>query len=292
MEIVWTLLICVAIGLTAGVVGGIAGIGGSIIMLPALVLIFGRGPGDPSHHVYQGAAMIVNAVVAYATARNHFGTGRIRRPLFAKLWPSMAIVAVTTVWFSRAVPGFWPRLGLAAFIIGFCVYNVVAAIRKSEDPSDDAETTSTGLLVGIGALCGAAAGFLAIGGGILMVPLLQLTGRVQLKRAIATSAAVMSITAPIAAAMKMGTLVVEGEDWSTALLLAAGMAAGGMFGAKLGVLIMTKLSLPNLRLAISAILAVVAARMAWQEIGGRRDAPSPSPTPPAQVQPAPAASPG
>ena len=92
------------------------------------------------------------------------------------------------------------------------------------------------------------------------------------------------------------TSLVDGFDIACAgeldSALAAGMAAGGMFGAKLGVLIMTKLSLPNLRLAISAILAVVAARMAWQELAGRQQTPLPPQTPPAQVEPAPAASAG
>lgn len=266
VEIALLLLACAAIGLAAGIVGGIAGIGGSIIMLPALVLVFGS---QTNHHVYQGAAMIVNAVVAYSASVQHRTSGAIRKHLFIRLWPAMAIAAVATVWFSKAVPSFWPRVGLAGFLMAYCAYNIFASIRKIPDPESDRESASIPLLAGIGILCGCAAGFLAIGGGILMVPLLQLTAKVQLKRAIATSAAVMAVTAPIGAMAKMSTIVLEGQDWRTSLLYAAGMAMGAIGGARLGVIINQKMSLPNLRLIISLILAVVAAKMASDEFARR-----------------------
>jgi len=266
LEIPLLLLACAAIGLVAGVVGGIAGIGGSIIMLPALVLLVGH---DRDHHVYQGAAMIVNAVVAYASSKQHEKSGAIRRPLYVRLWPAMALASVATVWFSKSIPGFWPRVGLAGFLMLYCGYNIFAALRKLPDAGEERETTSTALLVSIGILCGCAAGFLAIGGGILMVPLLQVLGKVQLKRAIATSAAVMTVTAPIGAMAKIGTLYMEEADWQTSLLLAAGMSIGAIGGAKVGVIITQRMSLPNLRLVLSLILAVVAGKMAVDEIARR-----------------------
>lgn len=241
-------------------------------MLPALVLLVGA---QTDHHVYQGSAMIVNAVVAYASSKQHQKSGAIRKPLYVRLWPAMALASVATVWFSKSIPGFWPRVGLAGFLMVYCGYNIWAALRKVPDAPEDRETASTPLLVSIGILCGCAAGFLAIGGGILMVPLLQIFGKVQLKRAIATSAAVMTVTAPIGAAAKMGTLYLEGADWQTSLLLAAGMSLGAIGGARVGVIITQKMSLPNLRLVLSVILAAVAGKMAMDEIGRRKPAPAP-----------------
>lgn len=274
MEIPLLLLICAAIGLVAGVVGGIAGIGGSIIMLPSLVLIFGS---QIDHHVYQCSAMLVNAVVAYSSSKQHKKSGAIREPLYVRLWPAMAIASVATVWFSKSIPGFWPRVGLAGFLMAYCAYNIFAALRKIPDPGDAEETNSTPLLVSIGILCGCAAGFLAIGGGILMVPLLQLTGKVQLKRAIATSAAVMTITAPIGAVAKVGTLILENQDWQSALLFAAGMSIGAIGGAKLGVIVTQRMSLPHLRLVLSLILAAVAGKMASDEFARRASPPPVTP---------------
>ncbi len=53
------------IGLVAGLVGGLAGIGGSIIMLPALGLFLGyKTPARTEHHLYMASAMTVNILVA------------------------------------------------------------------------------------------------------------------------------------------------------------------------------------------------------------------------------------
>lgn len=53
------------IGLIAGVVGGLTGLGGAIVMLPALGLYHGYETRDQDrHHVFMAASMIVNIVVA------------------------------------------------------------------------------------------------------------------------------------------------------------------------------------------------------------------------------------
>src|SRR2546421_36480 len=72
-EFVWLALI----GLVAGASGGLLGIGGSTVMIPGLVLVFGATPGD-RQHLYQAAAMIVNFfVVAPAVLRHHQARAKI-----------------------------------------------------------------------------------------------------------------------------------------------------------------------------------------------------------------------
>ena len=63
-----------AIGLMAGTLGGLLGVGGSVIMIPALTAIFG-----PEQHLYQAAAMAVNVGVAVPAAWRHHGAGAARR---------------------------------------------------------------------------------------------------------------------------------------------------------------------------------------------------------------------
>ena len=55
-------LISGLIGLAAGILGGLAGVGGSILILPALAFLFGSRP-DVVQHLYMAAAMTVNDVV-------------------------------------------------------------------------------------------------------------------------------------------------------------------------------------------------------------------------------------
>ena len=50
------LVILIVFGLAAGVLGGMLGVGGSIVMIPVVTLILGR-----NQQLSQAAAMIVNA---------------------------------------------------------------------------------------------------------------------------------------------------------------------------------------------------------------------------------------
>ena len=47
-----------AIGLVAGFLGGLLGIGGAVVMIPALIWAFGE-----NQHLYQAATMICNCFV-------------------------------------------------------------------------------------------------------------------------------------------------------------------------------------------------------------------------------------
>ena len=67
------MLILMAIGLCAGLLGGLLGIGGSVVMIPAMSVIFG-----PAQHLYQGAAMIVNFFVVIPAVIQHRRAGATR----------------------------------------------------------------------------------------------------------------------------------------------------------------------------------------------------------------------
>ena len=63
----------VATGLVAGTLGGMLGIGGSCIMIPAMVLILGtyNAAGVDQIHQYMAAAMIVNFLLAIPSVLAH-----------------------------------------------------------------------------------------------------------------------------------------------------------------------------------------------------------------------------
>ncbi|MCH9003289.1 MAG: TSUP family transporter, partial [Planctomycetes bacterium] len=60
------------IGLFTGVVGGLLGVGGSIVMIPAMTEVIG-----PDQHLYQAAAMIVNFFVVVPAVYQHRKAGAI-----------------------------------------------------------------------------------------------------------------------------------------------------------------------------------------------------------------------
>lgn len=255
------LIEAIAIGFGAGCIGGIAGIGGSMVMLPGLALAFGYP--DPSiHHVYMAAAMAVNMAVAIPAARRHRRAGAVRDELLRRILPPMAVSIVVGVLVSNLIDARWLRLGLALFIAAYCLLSFAALAMRRPDHTGHDERTSAPALAGVGIVAGLLGGLLGIGGGVVMVPALQVICRVPLRQAIATSAGVMWLTALIGAALKLATLHTHGHHVGEALVLALAMAPGALLGARLGASLAHSLPLPIVRAVIATILTIAAARMA------------------------------
>ena len=75
----WVYFAIGVLGLVAGTLGGMLGVGGSLIMIPALVMMFGReGQTEGFNlHLYQAAAMIVNLFVAIPATLRHRQAGAV-----------------------------------------------------------------------------------------------------------------------------------------------------------------------------------------------------------------------
>lgn len=262
---VFEFLVALVVGGLAGVVGGLAGIGGSIIMLPALAIIFGyTTPDHNEQHLYIAAAMCVNVVVSFFSWGRHRKAGAVRRDIAVPLAIAMCTFVLAGVLWGSSLKGVWPGRAMIVFILGYAVYNIVATIRGTPEQPLDAPRPSLWKLVPIGAMTGVASGFLGIGGGIVLVPLLQ-AAKVPLRQAIASSAAVMWISAAIGATFKLSLL--SGHELSAmqALALAGPMALGAVFGARGGATLTHRLKLPWLRTTIAVILAGAAVRMAYSD---------------------------
>ena len=69
MNQLYEVIVLAGIGSVAGLFGGLLGIGGSAIMIPAMLLFFGGRHGMEAQHLYMAAAMIVNAIPKVVAAR-------------------------------------------------------------------------------------------------------------------------------------------------------------------------------------------------------------------------------
>ena len=250
------------LGLTAGCVGGLAGLGGSIIMIPALAVFWGYKDQEhkTEHHVYMAAAMCVNVIVALSSSVLHAKKKAARREVLVSLIPSMIAGMITGVLLSNQSRGSWSLWGFAAFIWLYCIYNIVTTIRGMPDRPEDSPSPSAIKVLAVGLFVGSVAGYLGIGGGILLVPLLTLIG-LPLRHAIAASAGAMMISSIVGAGMKLSTLPGLGLSIRDALGFAIPMGLGALVGGYLGAIVAHKLRLPHLKLVIALILAVSSIRM-------------------------------
>lgn len=248
------------LGLGAGVIGGLAGVGGSLIMLPGLHLIYPRATPE-DHHLFIAAAMTVNVAVSIPAALQHRKAGALRVDLLKHILPAAVVFILIGVLVSNLFEGDKLKLGLAAFILGYVGLNIHKLLRSTQNQAEARERTGRLRLMGCGVATGSAAGVLGLGGGVLLVPLLQVVSRIRLREAVATSSAVICVTAPVGAMLKLATLGEHHERPLDALTFAAIMAPTAMIGARMGAKLTHTLPLRGVRLAVSVLLAIAAANM-------------------------------
>ncbi len=231
----------VLVGLAAGLLGGCLGIGGSVIMIPAMHILLG-----PAQHIYQGAAMIVNLFVVVPSVVQHRRAGLILGPVVRATIPAALLGVVLGVWISDSR---WfhgaNEIRLARifglFLLYEAAYNVyrLGSGRVLPDMGEEAAAGlpwwRTTLLVGLPT--GLIAGLLGVGGGVLAVPLQQLVLRVPLRRAIANSAATIIVVSLVGATYKNLANARAGLEIARSLQLAGVLIptamVGGYFGARL-----------------------------------------------------------
>lgn len=187
MEGPWLILV----GAAAGVFAGLFGIGGGIIIVPALILLAGfplvRATGTSLAAILLPVGIL--GVLAYHKAKiiDLRASAFIASGLFASV--------VVGAWLANTLPVDLMR----KFFALFCLYvgwNFIDPVRRFREwrgkqaavPDAEANPRPPAVaLVGIGLLAGGMAGMFGIGGGNIIVPLLTLVLHYPPKRAIATS---------------------------------------------------------------------------------------------------------
>jgi len=253
------ILATVGLGVLAGLLGGLAGVGGSMVMLPGLHMIFGDEP-STVHHLYMAAAMTVNVAVALPAALKHHAAKAVRTDLLPPLIASTLAGIVVGVLVSNLFDGNVLRYLLAAFILAYCAMNLRRLLIGHVEPAADARTT-VGRLAFSGAATGFVGGLLGLGGGVLLVPMLQVLCRVSLRQSIATSSAVICVTAVVGAGLKLATLHEHAQSWTWALTLAALMAPTAIVASLVGAGLTHSLPIKTVRAAITVLLMIVAVRL-------------------------------
>jgi uncharacterized membrane protein YfcA len=268
-------LILILLGLFAGSCGGLLGIGGSLIIIPGLVML--HGPSQ--QHLYQAAAMIVNFFVALPATWQHTRAGATLRPITRWMVPSAVLGSVGGVMLSdlpifRGAGQGWLQISFAGFLLYVILYNLQRIGSSRRLPTMDesgAAKLSKGLIVMlVGLPMGLLGGVLGVGGGLLAVPLQQVVLRVPLTAAIANSAGTILWSSIVGAAVKNWSLSVHGHTFAQSATLALLLIPPAMVGSYITSRKVHQWPVKVIRLALVMLLGYAAYKLAmagWGQVG-------------------------
>ncbi|MCB0604344.1 MAG: sulfite exporter TauE/SafE family protein [Saprospiraceae bacterium] len=181
-------------GISLGAIGG----GGSIFSVPILVYLFGVNP-----VIATGYSLFVVGTTSLSGSLSHIRRGNINwKAVFFFGIPSITSVFITR---SLIVPNI-PNPVFAGtvlevmkpkfFLLIFAFFMLAAAFamtrRKKVQKSDNVDTNFLKLTTA-GFLEGVLTGLVGAGGGFLIIPILVLIGKVEMKKAIGSSLVIIAV---------------------------------------------------------------------------------------------------
>ncbi len=202
-------------GLAAGAVSGLMGVGGGIVMTPVLHYVLKQ----PWHEAVALSLFAISLQSPLGLFR-HYRKGAVSWRLALPLVLGGAFGVAAGVWLE-------PRIGVPWLKLGFAAAMVFAAVRLVQRPRTGGAHLAWPALAFIGVGAGVISRLLGIGGGLVTVPLLALSG-------VAIHVAVGSSLAPVFTNAAVATLGNVGRDlpWLGGLLMAAFALAGAWVGVE------------------------------------------------------------
>lgn len=186
MAIEW-ILAFLALGLFAGFMAGLLGIGGGGIMVPMLTTIF-LAMGLATEHVVHlalGTSMAAIVMTSISSMRAHHARGGVLWPIVKNMAPGVILGTFAATFLAARISS----QHLAIFFALFMGYVALNMLRPKKVVLTEPKALGKVELSSVGGGIGAVSALVSIGGGSLTVPYLSWRG-VVLKNAIGTSAAV------------------------------------------------------------------------------------------------------
>ncbi|WP_133130164.1 sulfite exporter TauE/SafE family protein [Legionella yabuuchiae] len=161
-------------GAFTGFMSGILGIGGGMIVVPALLYIFHYThvvPAEVEMHVASGTSLAIMIFTAMSTIRAHHRQGEILWGIYHRLWPGIILGTIVGALLADQLSTNVLKMifGIFLLFVGFKMLADVHVERPQRMPSNKI----TGI---VSSLIGLLSGLLGVGGGTLVIPYLNFCG--------------------------------------------------------------------------------------------------------------------
>lgn len=251
-----------ALGLVAGILSGLLGLGGGIVIVPALFAIFTwqKFPNDISMHLAAGTSLAIVMLTTASVTWSSHKRNAVAWNYLQYLVPGMIIGAACGVYLGERLSSQVLRYAFAIFCLTLSIRLIFANGKKRR-----AEPRfSKPLLLAVGLFAGTLAGLLGIGGGAVIIPFLMWLG-LSMPKVSGTSAA---SAFPTAVAGTITSMVVGLQYsglpqystgfiyWPAAILLGLSSIVAAPIGVALAHRLPEKI--------VKQIFAMVLVLIAWQ----------------------------
>jgi uncharacterized membrane protein YfcA len=250
------------IGVLVGFAAGLLGIGGGVVMVPLLALVFAHQhlPAEHLLHLALGTAMAAMVFTSIASMRAHHKHGAVDWPIARAMSPGMLVGSFC----AALIAGLIPTRPLA---VVFAVLVCYAATQMLLDlkPRSHRELPGQAGIFAAGTVIGAVSSLAAVGGAFLTIPFLTWC-KVPLRRAIGTAAAnglpiaIAGTAGYVLHGLRAGGLPSPslGFVYLPALVL---VVATSMLAAPFGARLAHRLPVKRLRMLFAGLLYFFAVRM-------------------------------
>ncbi len=118
--------VILALGLFAGALAGLLGIGGGVILVPAMAFLLGV-----DQHVAQGVSLVVIVPTAITGAMTHYRGGNVLPRLAVSLGTSAVVGGLIGSWLAGQLPATELRIGFGIFVVVVATRTIVHEVRAS-----------------------------------------------------------------------------------------------------------------------------------------------------------------
>lgn len=272
MELALTFVMFVLAGLCVGILSGMLGIGGGMIMVPLFRLGFGF-----SAYIATATSLFAIIPTSISGTAQHIRNKTCIPKLGLALGIGGAITSSLGVYLASFSPS-WLIMVVAAVVIIYSAYTMLrkaikmgkkrdalaraAQLKTAASVPPEFELTRNKLLggLGIGLIAGLFSGYVGVGGGFIMVPLMTAWLAVPMKKASGTSLiAIMILAVPGV----IGQMLLGHVDYMAGIMICIGAIPGAVLGAKL----VPHIPERALRFVFAGVLALAGISLVLNELG-------------------------
>lgn len=254
----------IVLGLCSGIFGALFGLGGGVIFVPVLMLVFGL---EPTEAVAISLIGIIAGSVGASTVLVDRGLSNVRLGLLLEITTCVGAIAGAII---ATYLDSWILMVLFSVIIIYSGIRMIVNPERTVEPSSGEDTPLTfryrdesvgedvryevqnvGSGMGLCTIAGALSSMTGVGGGAVKVPLMNIHMHVPMKAASSTSSYMIGITAFSGAI----TYFFAGE---VILAYAACVAIGAFAGSLIGARYARKIPARHLRKYFSIVLFAMA----------------------------------